>query len=171
MRSIHILVFLLVHFCAASHESYFAFAEVEYDELTGRFEVTLSATTHDLERCLNENKIIKGGMSLALKDTVQLLKIQKELNEHFKIEFSNVSNRNQSVELKIDGYEAELTGVIRLYCSSSRPVSDVKSLFITFDLLMDVFPQQQNKLTFLFREKKSTYVFLHQQIKQQIQLL
>jgi hypothetical protein len=41
---------------------------------------------------------------------------------------------------------------------------------ITFNLLMDSFPEQQNKLTFHFREKKSTFVFLESNQKQLIDL-
>ena len=159
-----------MHFFAASHDSYFAFAEVEYDEISGRFEITVSSTTHDLERYLTDKKIITGGLVASLKDSIQFNSIQKELKNHFNIKLIDANSLVNSVDISFDGFEVELTGIVRFYCSSSQSIAGINSLEITFDLLMDLFPLQQNKLIFTFRNEKSSYVFLRQQIKQQIQL-
>ena len=170
-----LLLFLLLTYSLRAHESFFAFAELEYKELNGRLELTISLTCHDFEHYLQQKKIITGGLSKALKDSTVLQTISNELNNHFFIDF-DPSGQNSTMDgveflrFTMDGYEEERTGTIRFYMHSRLNHNIAGTFGVTFDILMDAHSQQQNKLIFLYREKKSTFVFLQNNRKQLIDL-
>ena len=45
-----------------AHEYFFSFAEMEYNDITRKFEITISLTTHDLEKIYEK----KGGETIDL---------------------------------------------------------------------------------------------------------
>jgi hypothetical protein len=57
-------------------------------------------------------------------------------------------------------------GTTNVYLSC--PLNGNSPTGVFFDLLMDFYPQQQNKMTFIHRESKSSYVFLPYSRKQEI---
>jgi hypothetical protein len=171
------ILILLLFFSSLSyaHDSFFAFAELEYKELQGKMEATISVTGHDLEHYLQEKKLISGEIENALKDSVLHQKIQEVLNSHFYIDLDPFGQNStmdgvEMLQFDLDGYEFERTGTLRLFMTSqlSRPIE--QTFGVTFNLLMDTHVEQQNKMTFLFREKKSTFVFLKNNQKQLIDL-
>jgi len=175
MKRRFLLLFLLISSFVQAHETFFAFAELEYKELQGRLEATISVTSHDLEQYLQKKQLIKGELTAALKDSVTYILISNELNNHFFVDLDPFGQNStmdgvEFIRFALDGYEEERTGTIRFYMHASvnHPISN--TFGITFNLLMDAFTEQQNKLTFLFREKKSTFVFLQNNQKQFIDL-
>jgi hypothetical protein len=171
-----ILVFLLFFSSLShAHDSFFAFAELEYKELQGKMEATISATAHDLEHYLQNKQLIKGELNDALKDSATLVLVSNELNNHFFVDLDPFGQNStmdgvEFIQFHVDGFEIELNGMVRFYLSTklSRPLTE--TIGITFNLLMDTHVEQQNKMTFLFREKKSTFVFLQNNQKQLIDL-
>lgn len=144
------------------HEYFFAFAEVEYNEMDRKLEATLTLTTHDLERYLQERNVIQKDLKSALEDSLSLISIERELNQHFKLDFAKENSIMDGVELlkfDLEGFDTHLTGTIQLYLSM-RINQELQNMVITFDLLMDEYPEQQNKLTFIYRDQKKTYLFL-----------
>lgn len=152
-----------------AHESFFAFAEVEYDDLNGRIEATISMTSHDLEKYLQERNFITKGLSVSLEDSVNQELISLEILRHFYFTSLNNAPNNENVNFKLEGYEIYLNGKIDFYFSAE--IQHTLSIFkLTFDLLMDEFPEQQNKLLFIYRNKKRDYIFLPASKTQLIEL-
>jgi len=63
------------------------------------------------------------------------------------------------LEFVMDGFEVLLNGDVQFYLSA-KIANPIKEFYVKFDFLMDKFPEQQNKLTFRYRDKKFTYNFL-----------
>lgn len=151
-----VLIFACISHLAKAHDFFFAYAEVEINELNQQVETTIYATTHDIERELREET----GKELKIfgneNDSSLLLLLENKINEGFQIDFGKGVQH-----LKIEGIEVKLNGTIFFYlsCPITEPFLEVK---ITFDLLMKTFQEQQNKLDFKFRENNSTHVFLLQ---------
>lgn len=139
------------------HDYYFAFAEVEYEEMNSSIEATIRISTHDFEKTLRDKKLITKELSLIEQDSAILVILEKEIESHFWINPGSSNGRN--LDLHLDGFEILKTGVVEFYLSAN--VQDpVKQFEVGFDILMDELPLQQNKLTFINRNKKMNYVFL-----------
>jgi hypothetical protein len=63
------------------------------------------------------------------------------------------------LEFVMDGFEVLLNGDVQFYLSA-KIQNPINQLYVKFDLLMEKFPDQQNKLTFRFRDKKFTNNYL-----------
>lgn len=150
-NSLLILLLLLSPLFASAHAFYFGFAEVEYNPVSQKLEVTLTVTTHDLERAFEENgKKIANTASLT-KDEIEM--IEKYVNEHL----SFIGSNNKSA-LSLVGNEVFLDGTSNFYFESEQFIcSDF--LVVHFDVLMETYPEQQNKLTFYFEDKTYTAAF------------
>ena len=76
------LVFsVLFALVSQAHDFYFAFAEVAYDEITERLQVTVIVTTHDLEKSLlaNGNEVHVSAANTSDSSVVRL--IERQLNK------------------------------------------------------------------------------------------
>ena len=172
MKNFLFIFFILISSASIAHDYFFAFAEVEYNEMNGQVETTISMTSHDFERYLQRKKLIKTNLKSCINDSFSMHNIEIELNKHFNLnpEFENsILDGNESFDLKLDGFEIQLTGIVQFYLSSTIP-NPINLFKITFDLLMDEYPEQQNKLTFIFRNEKKTVVFIPTMRSQIIEL-
>lgn len=159
-----ILSFLFFSIQASAHEYFFAFAELEYDEANGKMEATITVTTHDLENYLIKKNILQKKLEDCQGDSIAMLNLENFLNQHFTLNL-NPGEENSimdGIELflfQLDGIETQLTGTVQFFMSATikRPV---KKIDVLFDLLMDNSSEQQNKMTFIYREIKKTFVFL-----------
>ena len=149
---------------AFGHDYFFAFAEVEYNDISQQFEATVSVSSHDLERIFE-------GKNWSIDD----LESTDENVENFKA-ISNwmlkqfvVSSNENSADFTVIGCEVELSGMIRFYLESA-PIEVSNALTIRFDLLMGDFPEQQNKLTLYYRDQIITKSFLQTAYVQEIRL-
>ncbi|MFM7668853.1 MAG: DUF6702 family protein [Bacteroidota bacterium] len=142
-----------------AHDYYFAFAEVEYSEKSAKMEATLTLTAHDFEVYLQKNNVITNSLDIAFRDENELISIQKNINSHFFF-FEETADKksNWTSTFKIDGHQILLNGNIEIYlsCEVAKPLS---LLNVQFNLLIDYFSEQQNKITFIHRRKKSTLNF------------
>jgi len=152
-----------MHSKSFAHQYYFGFAEVEYDYFSQRFEATLTVTAHDLELALKENGTPAG--DLETLDSLQTVIIEKYINSHFKIE----SGDNKCV-FGVVGHETELTGKIHFYLESSE-IAVNSNIVVTFDVLMDTYDQQQNKITIYYQETAYTLGFTRGKKRQSIQIV
>lgn len=157
MRFLLIVLMLSVSGVSKAHDFFFAFAEMELNEVNSRFEITLTATTHDVERALIHNGLIREDVKWNSTDSVFSGLLEKEINRQFSISFDGI---DQKSHLILEGVENELTGTTRFYLSCPLPIIGFTTFSILFDFLMDTFPEQQNKLTFIYREQKQTVTFL-----------
>ena len=152
-----------------AHNSYFAFAEIEYKEKESKIEATVVLTAHDFEEFLKNSKRIKSTLENALADSVEAVAVLTEINQHFAISSGLTEFSKNQIMLNYDGYQLLLNGNIEFYFSA-RNILPQTAFTIHFDLLMDFFPEQQNKLTLIYRTKKRTCVFLRNTPIQSIEL-
>ncbi len=170
------LVFIFLISCFASelnaHEFYFSFAEVEYNEVSGKLEVSLSATAHDFDLYLEKKGVDVNPLESCGTDSLSLKLLEQEINSHLIFESTQENTITQGTEmiwLKLEGIEVLLNGIVYFYMSAS--VNQIpEELKIKFNLLMSVFSDQQNKMTFKYREQKYDLIFLKQEPSQTIKL-
>lgn len=160
-----LLVVLLVsaHTTSFAHNYYFGFAEVEYNFFAQRFEATLSVTTHDLEMVLRDQGQFVG--DLETLDSSAAAIVVNYINSKFKI-----SSEGNTCVFTLSGHETELTGKVNFYLESSQ-IEVENSIEVEFDILMDTFQEQQNKMTLYYREFPYTVSFTEGRKQQTIQLV
>ena len=159
-KSVYLLCVLFAFFSSTlkAHDTYFAFAEVKYNDLNGRLEATLTVSTHDLERVLSEKELIKGALSSSSMDSL----LVSSIATHIQSTFYFSSRDDEPLVWEIEGIENTLTGTTNIYLSSA--VHEITETFmIHFAIFMDRYPEQQNKMTFIYHDKKTTRVFLSSQ--------
>jgi len=147
-----------------AHEYYFAYAELTYNELQKRFEGSIIFSTHDLERAIEPKGTLIGQFEKLDERSTELRLIENYINQHFQISYgcaldSNAADAFCRSQFTLEGVVSQLNGTIECYVSSSvnafyNPVQ------FQFDALMEQFPAQQNKLTFIYRDHKETLSFL-----------
>ena len=163
-----LLFAILVHLSAISttfaHEYYFAYAEISYNELQQRLEGSLIFTTHDLERSIEPKGTIIGKFDKLDETSAELKRIENYINQHFQIIYGcALDSLAPDVicisQFLLEGVVTQLNGTIECYISAAIPAL-YNPIQIKFDALMEQFPGQQNKLTFIYRQQKETLSFL-----------
>lgn len=158
-----LIVFSLVPKLYA-HEFYFAYAEINYNEMNGRFEGTLIFSTHDLERAIEPKGTLIGKFEKLDETSAELKLIESYLNQHFQITYgcaldSNAIDAICTSKFTLEGIVTQLNGTIECYISASARAF-YNPVQFKFTALMEQFPAQQNKLTFTYRDQKETLTFL-----------
>lgn len=154
MKNITLIVFCAFQSMVFGHDYFFAFAEIEYNDITRQFELTVVMSSHDLERVLNEKEL-----SI---DSLHGMTINSELHDELSAMISNhlqINSGEQTVSFLLFGAELLLNGTLELYLESA-PIELDRKLEVFFDLLMQKYPEQQNKLTLYHRDKTYTATFL-----------
>ena len=160
------IVFLLsLFFCfhAYGHEYYFSFAELGYNDMTEKFEVTLSVSTHDLESAINSNSVLIKDIMLVTDNSPEFLLIEQYLMKHFKVSTSN------DVKFSLIGHETSMNGTSNFYFES-KPAAINGHIDVLFDLLIDIYQEQQNKITFYYHGESYTRPFNYDIKEQYIKL-
>ena len=162
LRFFFIFSFLISSFSASSHEYYFGFAEVEYKSDSKVLEATLILSTHDVESFLFNNGVdVKH-----LEDASPLLK--PEIGEALMKYFSIKSGDEKAIFI-LEAYEVQLNGVTNFYFTSEK-IELTKHLELSFDILFKEFPKQQNKITFIYKNKTYTEMFMPHKAEGKIEL-
>ncbi len=147
-----------------AHEFYFAYAELTYNEIQQRFEGTIIFTTHDLERAIEPKGSLIGKFEKLDETSAELKLIESYINQHFQINYgcaldSNAVDAFCQSQFTLEGIVTQLNGTIECYISSSV-IALYNPVQFKFDALMERFTNQQNKLTFIYRNQKETLSFL-----------
>lgn len=161
MKSIALTLLFLTSFLSFGHEYFFGFSELEYNDITRKFEATIIVSTHDLERALEMAEVKSGDLAELNVGTEENKAVQGYLNSHF------IVKTNSRIKFNLIGSEVFLNGTCNFYFESEATDFNGK-LDVTFDLLMDVFKQQQNKITLNYRNNSYTRTFLYTERKQLI---
>ncbi|MDG1346295.1 MAG: hypothetical protein P8P77_01630 [Crocinitomicaceae bacterium] len=148
---------------ANAHEYFFGFAELSYSNEEGVYEGTFTLSTHDFEDWLETRAMDLTENDNPTKPTY-LQQISREIFTGFQITVNG-----NSLAFEIVGMEHLDTGLTNYYFRSTK-VEKSSTLDVTFDLMMDLFPQQQNKITYRDELKSSTAVFLSNKTKSSISL-
>ena len=154
--------FLLTVFSVSAHEYHFAFAESEYNTETQTIQTTITVSTHDFEHTLIDQGMDIGHLESYHGHKLMELALADELLAHFTMQLGD-----QSCGFKLLGYEVLNSGMTHFYFES-EPLTFHPEITVRFDLMMDANPEQQNKLTFIYRDQKKTVPFLFNNRTQQI---
>ncbi|MFZ9586683.1 MAG: DUF6702 family protein [Crocinitomicaceae bacterium] len=152
------------------HQYFFAFAEVEYNEMGQKFEGSIMATAHDLELTLMNAYGLKTKLENVAPNSPDFNIMEDYLNQFLTLNYgcsldSNVVDANCTANWTIESFQLMKNGNIALYFSA--PAKHVYTLIqVDFRFLMDAFPEQQNKLTFIYREDRNTLSFTKAQPQQ-----
>lgn len=150
------LSFLISSF-ASAHNYYFGFAEMQYNELNRTLETTVVLSAHDLEDVLLRKGTISKSLEYLTSDEAALAAVAAEVLKDF-----HVKAGGKAVAFRALGFEITRNGMIQLYLLAEN-VAPAKTYDITFACLMEVFPEQQNKITFICQSQKYSAVFLPHQ--------
>jgi len=158
MKKYSILFFsILFSLNLSAHPFYFSYAEIEYNEFCNCFEGFISLSSHDFEELLNEEKNIKTNISKAMNDSL----LKKEISEILNSGLSFSAGR-QEIRIQLEGYESEMNGLTRFYFKT-QPFKNSEEILVEYDLFMEKYKEQQNKLTIIQRDNKETFDFLIQE--------
>lgn len=149
---------------AFGHDYFFAFSEVQYNHFRQKFEVTVVASAHDLDYMWRDSELNSDVISDLRVDSEEFRLVEEFVNEGFQL-----NSPKDRIKLRIIGIESLLNGVVNFYLESYE-VPLPKELHVTFDLLMDEFPQQQNKMTLYIGEHTYTKAFLQNERKHTLKL-
>ena len=147
-----------------AHNYYFSFAEVEYNDFCGCFESSITVTTHDFEQFLRKKNLLNKNLETSLTDNKLKQGIEELINEGLQISIGG-----KKVAFHLEGNEIGLNGLTTFYLSS-KPIDLFDEIIFEYNLLMNEFPDEQNKLTFIFRGKKTTLNFIANQFTHSIKL-
>ncbi|PWH85787.1 DUF6702 family protein [Brumimicrobium oceani] len=151
-------------FHASAHEFYFSFAEMQYNPQTEQFEISLEVTGHDLEDYLKDKGIAIPRLEDCIGNPIYLNTIEQELTKGFQLFVQNSTLALDLIGMKINDNDQVV------FFLTSRKMKQPKSMTIKYDLLMNFFPLQQNKLTFFKPEGKQFVTFLNTRSKRTIEL-
>lgn len=144
-----LLVFSSLHLWA--HEFYFSFAEMQYNAQSKRYEVSVRATGHDVEGFLKSKGEELPKLEDCIGNPIAENVLEQYITQHFK-----VAVNDKALSFTLIGLEVNIKDEVIFYLKSNT-LEKPKALEITYDLLMDYFPDQQNKLT-LFTENGKAYL-------------
>jgi hypothetical protein len=165
MKHLLVFFFLFNALTSFSHDYYFAFAELKYNDFSQQFEGTLIVSSHDFENLMQSKELISKELPSFSNDSILLLAIQKSVGKGLSFK-----SKNQILEIHYEGFEKLQNGLTYIHFSTSK-LENPTSINISFNLLMPVFQNQQNKITIYIKNKTFTEVFLNTQPTKEIQLL
>ena len=147
----------------SAHDYYFAFAEVSYNSITEKIEITLSTSAHDIENELQDELHFDNDLESALKNEKLTSEISSYIQQHFKIKTKEL------IQFDLIGTQVQLNGIVNFYFESVK-TTITDEIVVVFDLLMSRFKEQQNKISFNFRGHIYTRPFLQDKRTQIIYL-
>ncbi|MFN5418637.1 MAG: DUF6702 family protein [Flavobacteriia bacterium] len=149
-------------FSVNAHQYFFAFAEVEYNQMQECLEGTLILSAHDLEECLIEKGSLNTKFDKLTHDSLSIAILGQELFSDFKFNY-----QGKVIKLAAQDFFLTKNGLIEFYFRSEK-IKLEKEFELEFSNLMDEFPQQQNKITFIYNGNKQTASFLNDKRKQKL---
>lgn len=153
MRVILVLIFLFYSSAEiTAHAYYFSFAEIQYNQQTACLEISIKVASHDLEDYFRKKVV-----DMSLEKARRIDSISTKINQLILAGFV-IKQDNHTIELTIQGYENTPDGFTYFYLTSA-PLFKEKETILTYDLFMDLYPEQQQKVT-LLGKKMSTYQFM-----------
>lgn len=165
MKSVLLFALLCLSTTATSaHEYFFAFAEVSYNHKDSILEATVIASAHETEDALNTVGITIRELEDHYKDSAMIKKLEDFINKGFSMKFGETS-----AQFTLIGFEVDKRGMVQFYMTSQK-LTLTNDYSASFDMLMDQFPDQQNKLIFKAKGKDHTAVFLPQKRSQNLSL-
>lgn len=110
-------------------------------------------STHDMEMALREELHIAKELGDLPGTSAEATQLESYICKHL------VVANPRPVSLHLLGFESMPNGITHFYLESDATAFSPEMTWI-FDLLMNHFTEQQNKLTFYFRDQQETLTFL-----------
>ena len=148
MKSLLLIISLIATTLIYAHDTFFSFAEMQYDENCQCLEISLSISSHDLEE--KAASLIENYESLETSFKVE--SNRKQISEFIRDGFAIFQNK-QEIELQMMGYELLEDGSCSLYFTSEALKQE--NITMKYDLFMQEFSEQQNKLQYLKSPNKT----------------
>lgn len=145
------------------HEYYFSFGEIQYSEKLNRFEVSITCTGHDLESFMKDKGIDIPKFEDCINNPIHLKKIEKIIQDGFKIYVDDKSILFELVGMEVNNKDQAI------FYLTSREMSKPPKFEVEYNLLMDYYPVQQNKLTVFTPEGKEYLTFLKSRTKRKFE--
>ena len=154
MKGILILFLLFLSAFSYGHDTYFAFAEMEYDEDCSCLEISIKVSAHDLN-------------SIAENQTKNYLGLEKTLNskegnsniiQQIILKGFEINQYQKKIVSFYEGFELNNDGDCFFYFKTEKLEKGL--IDIRFDLFMNTYLEQQNKLIYNKSDhSKQTLVF------------
>ena len=154
MKGILILFLLFLSAFSFGHDTYFAFAEMEYDEDCSCLEISIKVSAHDLN-------------SIAENQTKNYLGLEKTLNskegnsniiQQIILQGFEINQNQKKIVSFYEGFELNNDGDCFFYFKTEKLEKGL--IDIRFDLFMNNYLEQQNKLIYNKPDhSKKTFVF------------
>jgi hypothetical protein len=154
MKIILALSFVLLSQLVSAHAFYFAFAEMQYNEKEERFEITLRATGHDVEKYMEVMNSPIGKLEDCIKNPLKMKQLERAIDKGFSLSIAGVQ-----LTMELLGLEINVNDEVSFYLITRR-TKKPESIGIEFNFLMDYFEEQQNKLTIFEGGEKHYLSFL-----------
>jgi hypothetical protein len=160
----------LLFFCTTlafqvnAHEYFFGFCELSYNNDKNEYEGTLSLSAHDIQEYLEYKDIVSEDITTLANDKSSVELISLALFSGFRLQ-----SEGNEIELKVIGFEVLKNGITQFYFTSGK-TEKAEELNITFDLMMDVYPNQQNKITYKNGFTSQTAIFLQNKTQASLKL-
>ena len=165
MKGILILFLLLLSAFSYGHDTYFAFAEMEYDEDCSCLEISIKVSAHDLN-------------SIAENQTKNYLGLEKTLNskegnsniiQQIILQGFEINQYQKKIVSLYEGFELNNDGDCFFYFKTEKLEKGL--IDIRFDLFMNTYLEQQNKLIYNKSDhSKQTFVFFGSSRETKIEL-
>lgn len=150
MKKILFLFLLSFSTFCQGHETYFAFAEMEYDKECSCLEISIRVSSHDLNS-IAENKIPEyQGLEKTLNDS----QLSHQIVEDIILKGFVISEKPKVFQLFFEGFELNNDGNCLFFFKSERIESN--QINVRFDLFMGEFREQQNKLIYIISKDLNT---------------
>lgn len=151
MKLLLSFIFLQLVCPVFGHQFYFSFAEMQYNKELERLEVSIRATGHDVEAFLKS----KGEELPSLENCIGN-PVAEQVIENYLLKYFQVKINDKPINFTLIGLEVNIKDEVVFYLKSNQLIKP-EAIEIKYDLLMDHFPDQQNKLT-IFTEKGKDYL-------------
>jgi len=159
-----IFLFLPLSINVLAHDFYFSFAELQYNQKEQKIEVSISVTGHDFEKYLTEKEVGLPQLEDCKGQPMDMIILEDEINNGFQL-----SQGDDKIQLHLLGMNVKDDGEVVFFLSSST-LEKPKEIEVRFDLLMNFYIKQQNKLTLFKPNGKEYFSFLSTRPKRTIKL-
>ena len=142
MKHIFTLIFLSFHTLNFAHETYFAFAEMEYDDKCSCLEISIKVSSHDLNEIAENDIENYKSLESALIDKKQI----KEITDNIILKGFQISQAKIITQLFYEGFELNNDGNCYFFFKSEE--IEPETINVRFDLFMGIYTEQQNKIIY-----------------------
>ncbi len=152
MKKIFILLFILPLFSFSVHKYYISLTEIEYKEKTQSVQMIMNVFIDDIENAINKDYNVD--LQLTTKD--ELKKVDElffnYLQKHYKVKINDTNKTYRFIGKEYDG------DIVYFYLEIEN-ITNIKTIEIQNDVLINHFPEQQNLIkTSIKKARKSLFL-------------